>query len=172
MKLLLDGLAHGVEAERRERAVGPLGAEQLQRLGLGRGGEGEVADVRQPAALLHLRDDPVFQVVARLARPPRSASSRGRSIGQHGSSGSCVLSPDCDEWASSMMTAKRLPGSSRIWSAITGNFCSVVTMIVLPSSSACFSCRRGRCRCSPPRRASARTGAPCAAAAGRARGGR
>src|SRR4051812_25659273 len=38
------------------------------------------------------------------------------------------LSPVCDECASSTITAKRLPGRSPISLAITGNFCSVVTM--------------------------------------------
>ena len=52
-----------------------------------------------------------------------------------------VLSPDCDEWASSTISAKRLPGSSPISFAITGNFCSVVTMIVFPASSASLSWR-------------------------------
>ena len=52
-----------------------------------------------------------------------------------------VPSPDCDECASSTMTAKRLPDSSPISLAITGNFCSVVTMIVLPDSSASLSLR-------------------------------
>ena len=52
-----------------------------------------------------------------------------------------MLSPDCEEWASSTMTAKRLPGSSPISLAITGNFCRVVTMIVLPSSRAALSWR-------------------------------
>ena len=52
-----------------------------------------------------------------------------------------VLSPDCDECASSTISAKRLPGSSPISLAITGNFCSVVTMIVLPDSSASFNWR-------------------------------
>ena len=51
------------------------------------------------------------------------------------------LSPDCDECASSTMTAKRLPGSSPICVAITGNFCKVVTMMVLPDSSASLSWR-------------------------------
>ena len=41
------------------------------------------------------------------------------------------------------MTAKRCPGSSLIWLAMTGNFCKVLTMIVLPSSSACVSWLRG-----------------------------
>ncbi len=54
-----------------------------------------------------------------------------------------VLSPDCDEWASSTTTAKRLPGSSPISSAITGNFWIVVTMIVFHDSSASLSWRDG-----------------------------
>ncbi len=52
-----------------------------------------------------------------------------------------VLSPDCDECASSTIRAKRWPGSSSISLAITGNFWSVVTMIVFPDSSASLSCR-------------------------------
>ncbi len=52
-----------------------------------------------------------------------------------------MLSPDCEECASSTITAKRLPGSSPISLAITGNFWSVVTMIVLPDSSASLSWR-------------------------------
>jgi hypothetical protein len=52
-----------------------------------------------------------------------------------------VLSPDCDECASSTISGKRLPGSSPISFAITGNFWSVVTMIVFPASSASFSWR-------------------------------
>ncbi len=52
-----------------------------------------------------------------------------------------VLSPDCEECASSTITAKLRPGSSPISFAITGNFWSVVTMIVLPDSSASFSWR-------------------------------
>lgn len=52
-----------------------------------------------------------------------------------------MLSPDCDECASSTISAKRLPGRSPISLAITGNFCSVVTMIVLPDSSASLSWR-------------------------------
>ena len=40
---LLDGLLHRVEVERLRQPVRALAAEQLQRLGLGRGGEGEVA---------------------------------------------------------------------------------------------------------------------------------
>ena len=40
-----------------------------------------------------------------------------------------------------MIIANRRPGSSPISAAITGNFCSVVTMIVLPASSASLSWR-------------------------------
>ena len=52
-----------------------------------------------------------------------------------------MLSPDWEECASSTMRAKRLPGSSPIWLAMTGNFWRVVTMMVLPSSSAALSWR-------------------------------
>ena len=52
-----------------------------------------------------------------------------------------VLSPDWDECASSTISPKRLPGSSPISWAMTGNFWSVVTMMVLPDSSASLSWR-------------------------------
>ena len=63
---LLDGLAHGVEVERLVGAVGLAGAEELQRLVLGRGGEGEEADVRLAAPRADLRHDAVFPVLALL----------------------------------------------------------------------------------------------------------
>ena len=50
-----------------------------------------------------------------------------------------VLSPVWDECASSTITAKRLPGSSPICWAITENFWRVLTMMVLPLSSASLS---------------------------------
>ena len=65
-EVFIDGLAHGVEAEGCERTVGTLDAEHLHRLRLGRGGEGEVADVGQPAVHPGDRDDAVLQVVSRL----------------------------------------------------------------------------------------------------------
>ncbi len=43
-----------------------------------------------------------------------------------------VLSPDYDEWASSTTTKKRLPGSSPISLAITGNFWIIVNNDRLP----------------------------------------
>ena len=139
---LLDRLAHAVEVEGRELAVGAPGAEQLERLRLRRGGEGEGREVGQPPALLHLGQDRALQLLLgrlrvgllrlRLFERARSASTALRLF---------VLSPDCDECASSTITAKRLPGSSPISFAITGNFCSVVTMIVLPDSSASLSWR-------------------------------
>ena len=55
-----------------------------------------------------------------------------------------MLSPDCEECASSTITAKRLPGSSPISFAITGNFWSVVTMIVLPDFKRFLELARGR----------------------------
>ena len=138
---LLDRLAHAVEVERLELPVGRFRAEQLQRLGLGRGGEREEARVAGPPA----------PISARIVVPPapprrRRASLLGLRLLQ-----GCrlrapplrlfVLSPDCEECASSTITAKRLPGSSPISLAITGNFWSVVTMIVLPDSSASLSWR-------------------------------
>ena len=54
---LLDGLAHGVEVEGLGLAVGPRPAEDLQRLVLGRGREGEEADVGLPAPLGHGLED-------------------------------------------------------------------------------------------------------------------
>ena len=70
-----------------------------------------------------------------------SASASSRDLGASTAFRLFVLSPDCEEWASSTMTAKRLPGSSPISLTMIGNFWSVVTMIVLPDSSASLSCR-------------------------------
>ena len=64
-ELLLDGLAHGVAVEGLELPVGPLGAEELQGLGLGGGREGERRQVRQPPAAADLLDDPVLDLLLR-----------------------------------------------------------------------------------------------------------
>ncbi len=60
---LLDRLAHAVEMEGHELPVGALGAEQLERLRLGRGREGEGGEVGQPSALLHLGQDGALQLL-------------------------------------------------------------------------------------------------------------
>src|ERR1017187_6376089 len=55
----------------------------------------------------------------------------------------CV-SPDCEEWASSMTTANRCPGISPIFSVTNGNVCRVVMMMSFPlisaSASSCDLC--------------------------------
>ena len=54
----LDGLAHRVHMEGLRHPVGfCLAAEQLQRLGLGRGGERDVGEARRTATRLHLRGE-------------------------------------------------------------------------------------------------------------------
>ena len=58
---LLDGLPHAVAMKRCKGAVRARGSEQFQRLGLGRGGEGEGRKVGQPPALLHLGQNRVLQ---------------------------------------------------------------------------------------------------------------
>ena len=58
---LLDGLAHAVEVEGRERAVFAFAPEELQGLGLGGGGEGESGEVGHLPALFHLRQDRVLE---------------------------------------------------------------------------------------------------------------
>jgi hypothetical protein len=60
---LLDRLTHGVAVERLELPVAAPPAEQLQRLGLGRGGEGEGGEGGQPPAPLHLGQDRVLQLL-------------------------------------------------------------------------------------------------------------
>ena len=96
---------------------------------------------------------PRFSISARIvasssssgvAAPASSASAASRLPDASTALRLFELSPDWDEWASSTITAKRLPGSDPISSAITGNFWSVVTMIRLPDSSACRSCREVR----------------------------
>ena len=58
---LLDSLAHAVEMKRLERAVRTTRAEKLQRLWLGSRGEGKGGKIGQAPALLHLRQDCVFE---------------------------------------------------------------------------------------------------------------
>ena len=58
----LDGLPHGVDVERADPAVGQLLAEELERLGLRRGGEGEEGEVLVLAVVQHLLDDAVLGV--------------------------------------------------------------------------------------------------------------
>ena len=70
-----------------------------------------------------------------------SLSASSRDAGDSTALRLLVLSPDCDECASSTMRPKRFPGSSPISWAMTGNFWSVVTMMVLPDSSASLSWR-------------------------------
>ena len=59
---LLDGLPHGVEVKRLRQSARALAPEQLQRLALGRGGEGEEAQVRLLPARLHHLVQPVFPI--------------------------------------------------------------------------------------------------------------
>ena len=97
---LLDGLPHAVDVERLGLAARARAAEQLQRLALGRGGEGEEAQVRLPPARLHDLVEPVFPVglvflaVSCAAAPRIAFSSR-------------AVSPVWLECASSTMTAYR-----------------------------------------------------------------
>src|SRR5690606_41638046 len=55
-----------------------------------------------------------------------------------------ALSPDCELWASSMMTAYRRSGSVPMCSVTNGNFCSVVIMIGTPALRAAASCLESR----------------------------
>ena len=95
---LLDRLPHAVEVEGLGHAARARPPEQLQRLALGRGGEGEEAQVRLPPARLHHLVQPVFPVglafvvVCRRRRPRIAFSSR-------------AVSPVWLECASSTITA-------------------------------------------------------------------
>src|SRR5690606_32436928 len=60
---LLDGLAHGIEAEWRVGAIWLRRAEEFQRLGFWRCREGEEAHIGQPAPALHLCGDTVLVVL-------------------------------------------------------------------------------------------------------------
>ena len=60
---LLDGLPHAVQMEGLELSVGPLGAEELERLLLRRGREGEGREIREPASALDLREDRVLELL-------------------------------------------------------------------------------------------------------------
>ena len=95
-----------------------------------------------------LGSGPRFSISARMAfsrtssgvsAPDSSLSASSREAGDSTALRLFVLSPDCDECASSTISANRLPGNCPISAAITGNFCSVVTMMVLPASSASLS---------------------------------
>ena len=59
-ELLLDGLPHGVEAERFEGAIRLFGAKLLQCLRLGCGRVGEIAYVLLRAASLELFENPIL----------------------------------------------------------------------------------------------------------------
>ena len=74
----LDGLPHGVEVKRLRQPVRALAPEQLQRLALRRGGEGEEAQVRLPPARLHDLIQPIFPIRLFLAvlRLGRCAENR------------------------------------------------------------------------------------------------
>ena len=68
------------------------------------------------------------------------ASASSSEEADRTSLGPWAPSPAWEEWASSTMSANLWPGNSPISWAITGNFWSVVTMMVLPDSSASLSC--------------------------------
>ena len=101
-EFLLDGLAHRVQAEGHESAVRVLGPEQLQRLGLGSGGEGENADVVLLATRCHLEMDDILVVHLLLDIPSlrehlghllvHLTALRGVClVNQQGESGACEL---------------------------------------------------------------------------------
>jgi hypothetical protein len=60
---LLDRLPHAVQVERLELAVGPLFPEKFEGFLLRCRGKGEGREVRQPSALLHLRQNDVLQLL-------------------------------------------------------------------------------------------------------------
>ena len=108
----LDGLPHSVQAERPIRAVGiPVVPNNSKVLGLG---------VAVKANELTFRSCPRFFISATI----RSSRSSSSSLSAFSASSRLsvvstdlrllVLSPVCDEWASSMMTANRFPGRSPI----------------------------------------------------------
>jgi hypothetical protein len=107
---LLDGLLHGVAVEGRCLTLpSPSGggfAEHLQRLVLGRGGEGEVAGVGQHLARRHSHErvHRVLGVSSACLRPPPSAASAWLIAAE-------VLPPWL-ECASSMTMAKVCPPRS------------------------------------------------------------
>ena len=102
---LLDGLAHGVEVEGDGLAVGAGPAEDLERLVLGRGGEGEEAEVLLLAAGGHRLDDLFLVVLEALVGGLTRRPARPRARRRARPSSSCALSPLCELCASSTMTA-------------------------------------------------------------------
>ena len=125
---LLDGLLHRVAVKGPVLDLAALGvwlAENLQRLVLGRGGEGEIAGIGQELARLHDAVDLVFR---RLVLLLGAASESAMLI-------AADVRPPWLECASSMMMANLRPRCSLpISSRMNGNFCTVVMMIFLPLS--------------------------------------
>ena len=141
----LDRLPHRIDVERlrlvrvARRLVGVrAAAEDFQRLGLRRRGEGDIGDARLARARRHLRGENVFR--ADLAAVLQRFQFVGR---EHRLELRRRRRPLCDECASSAMTANRLPcvaASSCTASSAKGKVWIVQTMIFLPCASAWASC--------------------------------
>ena len=106
----LDRLPHRIDVERlragcrrRRAARVRAAAEQLQRLGLGRGREGDIGDALVAGARRHLRREHIFG--ADLAAVSSSCNSSADSTAFN----FAAASPVCEECASSAITANRLP---------------------------------------------------------------